>query len=137
MRQRFSQSTDWQCRMHSTSLQYPGTDPRIHELSRNCRFSRLYRSSWQFPSQTIPTILSRSPLADHLGNDAVQARVSYLAGVIAIAGTIAVVALHQAWVAHAIVIRWYADATAGFLYHDGEAKRWSNLVSRATSWSAL
>ena len=71
-------------------------------------------------SQTIPTLRSRGSLADHLGDDTGRARVLHLARVIAMAGTIAVVALHQARVAHAVVGRWYADATAGFLYHDGE-----------------
>ena len=71
-------------------------------------------------SQTIPTTRSCGSLADHLRDDVVRARVLHLTCEIAMAGTIAVVTLHQARVAHAVVGRWYANAAAGFLYHDRE-----------------
>lgn len=76
-------------------------------------------------SQAITIVCSRAPLANHLGDDAGWARVlnlacdSTAAGIV-VAGTVAIVALHQAWVAHAEVGRAHAHAAAGFLHDDGE-----------------
>ena len=71
-------------------------------------------------SQAIPTVCSGAPLANHLGDDAGWARVLNLACEIAVAGSVTIVALHQAWVAHAEVGRRHTHAAAGFLHHDGE-----------------
>lgn len=70
--------------------------------------------------QAVAVIGTGRALADHLGDDTRRAGVLHLARDVAVAGPGAVVALHQARVAHAVVGRPHARAAAGFLDDDGE-----------------
>lgn len=68
--------------------------------------------------QAIAVARAARAVVDHLADGGRRARVLHRAAVVARRG--AVVVLHQAWVAHAVVGGRGADAAAGLLHQDGE-----------------
>ena len=68
--------------------------------------------------QPISGISSGSPLSDHLLNDRRRAWVLDDVSDIRVASSVAIMVLHQPWIADAIVASWHPDAATGFLQDD-------------------
>jgi hypothetical protein len=70
--------------------------------------------------ETVAIVRTGGSLADHLGDDTRRARRLNLAGQVRVAGSVAVVALHETWIADTVVGGVDAYAAAGLLEHDGK-----------------
>lgn len=70
--------------------------------------------------ETIATVRARSALTDHLRNDVRWAGGLHPESDVRIAGAATVMALHDTWVADAVIARRSADAPPGFLDNHGE-----------------